>query len=326
MKWSFAAILASMFIAIPVQAKKILVIESYHAEFSWDASYKEGLKTILGKKNTLVYFEMNTKRLPKNKHQKMADLAWNKYQQVKPDLVVLGDDAALKFLGKKFAHTATPVVYLGVNNNPRAYFKGGRVPPNITGVLERPLYKRSISAIKDLLPNAHRGLVLFDTDITSHIVLSDVFSDEKKQSVFGLEIDLELVEKYPRWRQLVASAKDTYDFIVVGLYQTLQDESGTVVNSDDVIAWTSKNTPVPVFGFWDFSVGSNKSIGGVVLYGKDMGIAAGKIAKKILSGISPDEIYIVNNAQGIFTYSKTQLKKWSITLPASIQRKATLTE
>jgi len=34
------------------------------------------------------------------------------------------------------------VVYLGINNNPRAYFDPGKVH-NITGVLEQPLVKRN---------------------------------------------------------------------------------------------------------------------------------------------------------------------------------------
>src|SRR4051812_38579719 len=41
----------------------IFVVESYNAEMKWDASYKEGLQEVLGKKYKLEYFQMDTKRL-----------------------------------------------------------------------------------------------------------------------------------------------------------------------------------------------------------------------------------------------------------------------
>ena len=117
-----------LFLAITIFAtnasaapKTILAIESYHSDNAWDASYLEGLQETFGKDYTLVSFEMDTKRQPKSLYQKQADLAWLKYQELKPDLVILGDDNAMKFLGPKFIMTETPVVFLGINQNPRDY-------------------------------------------------------------------------------------------------------------------------------------------------------------------------------------------------------------
>ncbi len=44
------------------QRETILVIESYHGEYPWDQSYKEGLREVLASKYDLVFFEMNTKQ------------------------------------------------------------------------------------------------------------------------------------------------------------------------------------------------------------------------------------------------------------------------
>ncbi|NQY94644.1 MAG: sugar ABC transporter, partial [Campylobacteraceae bacterium] len=107
------------------QRENILVIESYHAQYPWDKSYKEGLREILASKYNLIFFEMNTKRIDKKHYEKMANLAWKKYKEVRPSLVILGDDNALKYLGYRFAKTNTKVVYLGINNNPRNYFISG---------------------------------------------------------------------------------------------------------------------------------------------------------------------------------------------------------
>ncbi len=41
----------------------VLVIESYHKEFYWDAAYRKGIENIIGDRVHLHYFEMDTKRL-----------------------------------------------------------------------------------------------------------------------------------------------------------------------------------------------------------------------------------------------------------------------
>jgi hypothetical protein len=134
----------------------VLVIESYNRDYAWDKGYRSAIEEALGSRYTLEWYEMDTKRLPVGEHQRMADGAWARYLALSPDLVILGDDAALKFLGPRFATVHTPVVFLGINANPRNYLE--RVPPNMTGVLERPILKRSLVYINELLPGARRGI------------------------------------------------------------------------------------------------------------------------------------------------------------------------
>lgn len=299
---------------------KVLVIESYSGAYQWDASYKTGLESVIGDLATIEYFEMNTKNLPKEEHQKMADLAWTKYLSLNPDVVVLGDDAALKFLGRKFADTKTNVVYLGINNNPRNYFD--QLPESITGVLERPIIKRSITFISEIIPSAKRGLVLFDTDVTATIVKTEVFAGKDSENLVNTTVDIKLVDTFARWKDLVSSAKGKYDFLILGLYQTVRDEKGAIVSSAEIARWTSDNSKVPVFGFWDFNVGKAAAIGGLVLFGKDTGTHAGVMVKDILNGKKPSEIAPVNDTQGVFLFSRSQLNKWRMTLPASIKDKA----
>ncbi len=48
-------------------AAHILVIESYHAQYPWDIGYKKALTEALGQNHTFSFFEMDTKRQPKNR-------------------------------------------------------------------------------------------------------------------------------------------------------------------------------------------------------------------------------------------------------------------
>lgn len=322
------AVLMLMAVALPVRAADdtILVVESYNAEMQWDANYKEALQEALGKKYHLEYFQMDTKRLPREQHAAMADKAWALYLALHPVLVILGDDAALKLLAPRLGTTATPVVYLGINNNPREYFDA-RVVRNITGVLERPILKRNIALVSELVPHAKRALVLFDMDITSQVVRQETFDGKSRQQIGATLVELKLVNRWEQWQAEVLNAKDNYDVIFVGLYQALHDGGGRSVNKTDQVArWTAAHTPVPIFGFWDWAVGPEKTIGGLVLYGRDQGKAAAEIALRILSGTPPERIYPVTADRGKFLYSRKQLQRFHLTLPENIAAEASYTD
>jgi ABC-type uncharacterized transport system substrate-binding protein len=317
--------LAFLFFATNVSAaeKTILVIESYHSGYAWDASYLDGLRESFAGQYKLVTFEMDTKRQPRSLHQKQADLAWQKYEEVKPDLVILGDDNALKFLGPKFSKTQTPIVFLGINKNPRDYVEMSK---NITGVLERPIFTLSIGSITDILqPKPDKILVLFDSGTTSQASVEEVFKGKTSADLSGTKVDLRLISNFELWQKTVLNAADAgYDAIVIGLYHTIVSNDGKNIPADQVMAWTSANTTIPPFGFWDFSVGKDQTIGGFVLYGKEQGRTAAKMAMQILQGKAPKDIRPVIGDKGQYVFSKSGLEKFQLTLPEKIASKASL--
>ncbi len=267
--------------------KRILIIESYHSEFSWDASYKKGIRKVLGEKYNIHNFEIDTKRHLKSEYTARAQLAWEEYLKIKPVLVFLADDNALKLLEAKFAETDTPVVYLGINNNPRAYDVTGK--KNITEGLERPLLQNSIRVIKDLISGCKKVLILLDSGTTSSIIANYFHSTGKKKfTIDGVKVEVKQVGKIGKWKKAVLDAKkDGFDAIIFGMYHTIIDKQNKVVDAEKIVRWSSKNASVPPFCFWDFAVGPDKTIGGIVLFGESQGEAAGKIALRILNGESP---------------------------------------
>ncbi|WED20931.1 hypothetical protein L3Q72_09790 [Vibrio sp. JC009] len=304
-------------------ASTILVIESYHAEYLWDQSYKQGLKDMLGMEHELVFFEMDTKRLPESKYQERAEAAWKVYQDLDPTLVILGDDNALKYLAPMLLKTDTPVVYLGINANPRKYGVVGA--PNFTGVIERPLLRRSILMLEKLLP-VKRVLVLLDSKETARVIKEDIFQGKDAMRLSGIYLDIKLVSRFSEWQRYVLAAKDQgYDALIAGLYQTLNDDSGLHVDPEVVIDWTSKNTEIPPFGFWDFSIGANKNIGGYVIFGYEEGKLAGQMAMEMLAN-KGKRLRQETGGQGRFMFSKSLLHKWGIDLPDYIAKQATLVD
>ncbi|NCD25666.1 MAG: sugar ABC transporter [Deltaproteobacteria bacterium] len=293
--------------------KTILVIESYHAEYLWDAGYVRGLKSKLGEAFNLEFFYMDTKRLPKEEHQAMAAKALDTYHAVKPDLVIIGDDAALKFTGPRLARTSTPVVFLGINNNPRNYFM--QWPRNFTGILERPLLAESIATMKAVMPDLRRVAVLFDTDLTARATHEELFVNQDETTIAGVEVDIKMVPTFAEWQRLVAESGQNYQAYVMGLYHNLKDESGATVDPEQVAVWTSANSPVPLFAFWDFSVSADKAVGGLIVSAEEQGRMAADVAERILSGAKPEEIPPASGGNGELLFSQTQLAKHGLTLP-----------
>lgn len=318
------SIFLSLFLSSSVYAqKKILVIESYHSEYPWDKSYIDGIKQTLGDEFAIETFQMDTKRVPKEQYQAMADKAWLHFNQSKPDLVILGDDNAFKYLGQKVNDTGTPTVFLGINSNPRSVSVDKMA--NVTGILERPLFKRNISELNKVMGGKMKSiLVLFDSGNTSMASVEEAFKGKAEMSVSGIKVKLELVGEQGKWHEMVNGAKGKYDAIVVGLYHTLVNASGAHVPANDILSWTSENSKVPLFAFWDFTVGKGMAVGGLVLFGKIQGEEAAKYAKRILSGESPSSIQPIIAKKGRFYFSESELKRWNLSLPEDIKKQATL--
>ncbi|WP_034603113.1 ABC transporter substrate-binding protein [Maridesulfovibrio frigidus] len=311
--------LITLFLPVCANAKpKVLVIESYHAEYEWNKNNEKGLESVLKGKVDLSYFRMDTKRVVADQYQERADLAWDEYIKSQPDVVVLADDNALKLLGPKFLKTDTPVVYLGINGNPRRYIELNK---NITGVLERPLYKRSVKYLKQILNlDKSKILILLDTGTTAKVLMDSVFDGMYSAKIGDIQITIQEVATFEDWKNIInKSADDGYSAIILGLFQTVVDDNNDHVKSDDILKWTSKNSPVPIFGFWEMNVGKDKTIGGLVLSGEVQGITAGEIVLSILNGVPVQQIKPVIPSRGLFVFSKTELFKWKISLPRYVK-------
>ena len=102
------------------------------------------------------------------------------------------------------------------------------------------------------------------------------------------------------------------------------DENNNHIPAQQVLQWSTENTPIPPFGFWDFSIGADKAIGGFVLFGSEQGKLAAEIAKEILlNNIAPDQIPTKTAKNGHYLFSHQALQKYGITLPKKIAQETT---
>ena len=84
-------------------------------------------------------------------------------QAFKPDLVMLGDDNAARFIGGQLLDLPTPVVFWGINGLPLKYglVESMDAPGrNVTGVWQSGYHKESLDLLKRLVPSANTFAIL----------------------------------------------------------------------------------------------------------------------------------------------------------------------
>ncbi|MDC7715616.1 ABC transporter substrate binding protein [Vogesella sp. DC21W] len=295
-------------------APTVMLVDSYHAGYAWSQAWRGALVRTLGSSVQFVYAELDSKRLPRDQLEPRAAQILAQIQRQQPQLVLVADDAALRFVGTRLAGTRTPVVYLGINQNPRHYLQDHAA--NVTGVLERPLIRRNINLMRQLVPGMQRVLLLFDNDLTSEVIQEELFGRANTLQDGAVQIDLVRTIDYADWQRQVSQAGSRYQAIWTGLYQTLRDSNGKLVPDSEVIAWTAANSKLPLFAFWDFAIGPDKAIGGLVLSGSDQGsLAAGLVQQILFQHRQPGSLFPLNGGSGRLLFSRRALQRFGLALP-----------
>jgi ABC-type uncharacterized transport system substrate-binding protein len=305
-----AAVWAPAVLALPL----VTVVQSYHADNAWDQRYLQGIQSKLNGVAELNYIALDTKRLPTSEHLQQAMLAFQKLQQQPPDLVILGDDAAVALMGQRLAWMNIPTVFLGVNAAPEPYFDGAKLPSNVTGVLERPRYQANLALIRELLPQQRRILVLMDQDRSAKIIHSDLLK------LHDGELSVQMVATFEEWQKILRSAPEHFDAIIIATYQALVDQQQRHVEPAQVMAWSSANSKLPIFGFWDFQIGPEAALGGVVITGFEQGAVAGEMAKAQLHRYKAK--MPLRYGSGVrLMLSRAQIERWKLAIPPALRHK-----
>lgn len=303
----------------PVYALDVLFVHSYHYGYPWVQAYYNAFTDHLDTSSLLGY-QMDTKRLPPEAFQQRADEALALIEATQPKVVVVSDDNALIYVGKPALAQGYHVVFMGVNNNPRLILP---LTPKLAGVLERPLFQRSVAELTRIIPDMKKILVLMDDSPTTQAIIETSYNKKLNQIVAGVEVNVKRTSSFGQWQGWVRESKtDRYDLIIMANYAKLEDSQGKHVPLKTTSQWTSKHAQLPVFGFWRFSVGDEKGVGGLVLSGQDQGKQTAKIVNHLLRTGEFAVPRIITPTQGQYLFSKTQLKRWNIELPDFIAKQA----
>lgn len=300
-------------------ALDVLFVHSYHHDYGWVKSYYSAFKSKL-RTDSLIDFEMDTKRLTEEQFQDQADKAMALIYQHNPKVVVLSDDNALKYVGQTALDAGYHVVFLGINANPRMYVD---ISPQLSGVLERPLLKTGVSEIIRIIPKVKKIRVLMDAGITSSAIVDTSFNNRMAQKFGWVQVDVSLAKNFEHWKSLVReSPKQGYDLLLTGNFAKLSNSQGDTVSVREVSQWTGGNSDLPVFSFWSYSIGKGLSIGGVVMSGEEQGYEAATIINSYLKHNEFMAPTIRRPQKGRYMFSRSELKRWHLKLPEDIELQA----
>ncbi|MCP4149371.1 MAG: hypothetical protein GY757_16610 [bacterium] len=307
-------ILVSLFLGISCTNRdstatvpKILIVYSYHAEYPWVQSIDKAIMDTL--KDTdcrLERFYMDTKRnASASFKEKAGKKALEMVETFKPEVVITADDNAQQFFARFLVgRDDLSVVFCGVNNEPEKYDFPAK---NVTGVLERPNYIRSLRLLKKVSPGLSSVTFLTDNSPTSVGVIRYIKSLHLDVKIDGI-ISTDSFEKWKSEYQNVQS-----DAILTFVYHTIKDKGGNYVLPKDVMAWCYANMTKPVVGVLDFAI-EDGCLLGCVESGYEQGEMAAKMVIKILDGKMVRDMPIVTADKGLIVVNVKTAKKLDIDL------------
>jgi len=150
----------------PIQSyegKKILYVDSYHAGYEWSDGITRGIENILNNTGVEIkILRMDTKKNDTEEYGKQAGL-WAKsvIEDFKPDLVIISDDPAFKYLLMPYYRDAAlPFVFCGINWDASIY---GAPYNNTAGMIEVSLTPELITFLKEYSRGERPGFIAGNT-------------------------------------------------------------------------------------------------------------------------------------------------------------------
>lgn len=289
---------------------KILLVFSYHPEYTWVSEEISGLNQVFARQNLELHrLFMDTKRnTSESWKQKMADSAFRMIERIKPDAIMLFDDNACEYVGQKLIGKETPVVFCGVNSDPASY---GFPAENVTGVVERVPLQKMFNLLRTIAPEVTSVSIISDESPTG------IGIDEQLEQT---ELDIEVgkllaTNDFGEWKEFITNAQESVDALAVISYLTLEDTiTGKSMDPQKVMIWILENNRLPETAPFDFAV-YDGLLCGVYLPGQSQSKPAAEMLLEILDGADPAELPLHYPEGGERMINRQRAEKLGIEVP-----------
>lgn len=289
--------------------KRVLLLNAYHQGLSWTDGITNAVIQAFQNENIELHVEyLDSKRSPLSKVvAPVTDFLIRKYGPNPPDVIICSDNNALDFLRKNgsLIFPGIPVVFCGINDYDPTMLKG--FSGNITGVVENTDALGTARLALSLLPATRRIVVITGTTPTGQAMKRQTqkdlagFSDKVETAWWdGLSRD----ELSHRLNELKRG-----DVVLLILFN--RDGAGEYFSFEESAGFISKAARVPVFGLWDFYLGTGV-LGGRMASSRDQGKSAAYLARRILKGKKASQLRVIDSSPNIYMFHDTALKKFQI--------------
>ncbi len=316
----------------PADRQRVLLLHSYHEEYTWLQNVDRGIlqalkeERYIPEKNINVEtFYMDTKRrTDPDWKASIAAQAIDRISVWRPHVVIASDDNAQAHVVRKLAGTSTPFVFLGVNADPKkyGYIRSLQSPGgNVTGCIERERFKLSLKLLKQLVPGINRIAVICDDGPTGSPIMQRVKASASQSGV--TIVAAAQIGRFSEWQHFVRDVQNKADALLVIVYHTLRDDAGNHVDPDQVLNWTVNNNRLPDFGFWKWAV-EGGLLCSEAISGYQQGHYAGTVAAYVLAGQSPGEFSIQMPRRGEICINRARAISLGINIPSELIKAATV--
>ena len=289
--------------------KKILLVNSYHEGYEWSDGVESGAKSVLGPAGvTLKFVRMDTKRHQEDAFRKAAgEKAKAEIEAFKPDLVILSDDPAVKFLLQPFYKDAViPFVFCGVNWDAAKY---GLPYKNATGMVEVALVKELIGSMKEYAKGPRVGFLTVDSE-------TERIEGPYYTKALGLSFAKErYVKTMAQWKEAFTAMQGEVDMLFLGNYAGITDWK-----EEEAAAFAQANSKIVSGSIYDFM--APFAMIGFTKVAEEQGVWAAKSSLDILKGTPPSAIPIAANKQAKIVVNPRLAAKAGVVFKSELLRNA----
>jgi len=275
---------------------KVIYVNSYHKGYPSSDSIEYGLNKTIKNAEMRTFYLDSKKQQNTDSIQRKSSAILETIRTSNPDLVILSDDNAMKFLiDSLMLQKSLPVIFCGVNWSAQKYIINME---RVTGMLEVLPLKEMLSIILKQYPRAETITILSEysqSEINNKEILDTLFRNT------GLTPNYQLAEDYAEWKDFFIQANQSSDLIYFST-------NGAIKNWEDslAVAFVEENIKIPVVTCDDFMM--PYCVYGMTKIASEQGEWVGETANRILAGDQISEIPITANSKSK-TYINTDLAK-----------------
>lgn len=306
----FAALLFPAHAAADNQ-RHILILHSYHKGLRWTDTVDAGMMGTLTQRGPSIepHTEyLDTKRSSDEDHYlRLRDMFRHKFRNVRFSAILVSDDDAYNFMLRFHDELfpGVPVIFCGVNYF--SDFADDRMHDIYTGVVESFDVPATLRLALHLHPETRRIVIINDRSTTGAAnkkIIQAVMPEFPPKISFDYFEDFTMEELRTEVGRL---GRDT----VILLMTFNRDRAGAVFNYDESISMIAGAAAVPMYGVWDFYLGSG-IVGGMLISGRDQGRMAAEMALKIIDGTPVRSIPVVRESPNRYMFDYRQIGRFNI--------------
>jgi ABC-type uncharacterized transport system substrate-binding protein len=248
-----------------------LIVSSYHREYIWTQETNKGLCDVFLK---FGYFDNKeqVQEFTKNDHIETSKFIINKlwldskrksektdiantsseiYKialNLKPDIILLGDDNAVNYVGNSFKDKSIPIVFWGVNSSPLKYGLVESIEKpghNVTGTYQPGFFVEGFQLLKKIVPTAQNFAIISDASETGRSNYKMVEYLTQNNMLPLKLVDFISTDDFELWKEKALEFQNKADAIFIGHYASLKDKNGSYVPPEQVMKWYIANIHKP---------------------------------------------------------------------------------